>query len=314
MVGATDSMDFTLSNLSAGRLDRALAAALPELSRSQLQRLIEGGQVTVTGRAVTKPGFRLSGGEQVTVRVPPPAPSTAAAEDIPLDVVYEDNNVLVINKPAGMVVHPAAGHASGTLVNAVLGYDADLEGVGDERRPGIVHRLDKDTSGLILVAKKDAAHRHLQRQFAERKVDKVYLALLDGGPPTDVGRIDAPIGRDARDRQRMAIVAPDQGREAVTDFKVLERFDPRGGRQPYTWVEAHPHTGRTHQIRVHFSYLRCPIVGDTVYGRAQPTLPVNRHCLHAARLSVVLPGEREATTFEAPLPAEIEHLFDLVRG
>jgi 23S rRNA pseudouridine1911/1915/1917 synthase len=298
----------------AGRLDRELAQALSELSRSQVQHLIEDGQVTVDGRVVTKPGLKLAGGERVRVQVPPPAPSRAQPEDIPLDIVFENDDVLVINKPAGMVVHPAAGHATGTLVNAVLGYDADLEGVGDEQRPGIVHRLDKDTSGLILVAKNDRAHRHLQRQFAERKVVKVYLALLDGGPPTDVGRIDAPIGRDPRDRQRMAIVSPEHGRESVTDFKVLERFAPRGGRQPYTWVEAQPLTGRTHQIRVHFAYLRCPIVGDTVYGRAKPTLPIQRHCLHAARLSVVLPGNRKPTIFEAPLPAEIEHLFELVRG
>ncbi len=298
----------------AGRLDRALAHSLTDLSRTQLQRLIEDGQVTVDGHVVTKPGLKLDGGERVIVRVPPPAPSQAVAEDIPLDVIFENDDVLVINKPAGMVVHPAVGHTTGTLVNAVLGYDAELEGVGDEQRPGIVHRLDKDTSGLILVAKNDRAHRHLQRQFAERKVEKVYLALLDGGPPSDVGRIDAPIGRDPRDRQRMAIVPPDHGRESVTDFKVLERFAPRGGRQPYTWVEAHPLTGRTHQIRVHFAYLRCPIVGDTVYGRAKPTLPIQRHCLHAARLSVVLPGKRKPTTFEAPLPVEIERLFELVRG
>ncbi len=289
------------------RLDKVIAAALSELSRTQIQRLIDDGFVTLNGRAATKPGQRLERASTVEVRIPPAAPSRAQPEEIPLDIVFEDDDLIVIHKPAGMVVHPAAGHFQGTLVNAVLGYDPDLEGVGDEQRPGIVHRLDKDTSGLIVVAKNDQAHRELQRQFKEREVEKVYLALLDGRPPTDTGRIEAPIGRDAKDRKRMAVVPERRGRPAVTEYKVLEKFTA------HTLVEARLLTGRTHQIRLHFAYLKCPLVGDTVYGRRAPTLPLARHFLHAARLSLKLPGSGETKIFEAPLPPELARILNGLR-
>ncbi len=295
------------------RLDRLVAAAVPDVSRSQAQRLIEAGLVTVNGSVVVKASQAVPAGAELIVEVPAPAPATALAEDIPLDIIYEDGDVLVVNKPAGMVVHPAVGHASGTLVNAVLGHDPDLEGVGDEARPGIVHRLDKDTSGLILIAKNDRAHRDLQSKFADRRIVKIYQALLDGWPPTDTGRIEAAIGRDLKDRQRMAVVPAAKGRMAITEYKVLERFENRG-RGRHTWVEVNLLTGRTHQIRVHFAYLRCPITGDTVYGHAKPSLAVTRQCLHAARLTLTLPGKRKPVTFEAPLPPEIEHLFESLRG
>ncbi len=298
---------------SPDRLDRLIAAHVPDVSRNQAQRLIEGGNVTVNGVVVERPAYSVAAGAELVVDVPAPAPASAVAEDIPLDIIYEDDDVIVINKPAGMVVHPAAGHASGTLVNAVLGHDPELEGVGDEARPGIVHRLDKDTSGLILIAKNDRAHRDLQAKFADRRITKVYQALLDGWPPTDTGRIEAAIGRDLRDRQRMAVVPAAKGRMAITEYKVLERFETRG-RGRHSWVEVNLLTGRTHQIRVHFAYLRCPIVGDTVYGHAKPSLAIGRQCLHAARLTLALPGKRKPVTFEAPLPADMEHLFEFLRG
>ncbi len=302
-------VSFALAALAApaatgpDRLDRLIVAELPELSRTQVQRLIEDGFVTVDTIVITKPALRVVGPAQVQVRIPPAAPSSHLAEDIALDIIFENSDLLVINKPAGMVVHPAAGHNSGTLVNAVLGHDPDLEGVGDEQRPGIVHRLDKDTSGLILVAKNDLAHRELQRQFKEREVVKTYLALLDGRLPTDTGRIEAAIGRDIRNRKQMAIVSAAHGREATTEYKVVEQF------QAHTLVEAHPLTGRTHQLRLHFAYLRCPIAGDTIYGRRTSTVQLRRHFLHAARLSFTLPGSGEAVSFEAPLPPELQRVL-----
>lgn len=291
------------------RLDKILAAQLTELSRTQAQRLIEDGQVIVNGQTVTKPAFKLEHAALVQVTLPAPAPTSHQAEAIPLEVVFENDDILVINKPAGMVVHPAAGHASGTLVNAVLGHDPDLEGVGDETRPGIVHRLDKDTSGLIVVAKNDTAHRSLQRQFAERTIEKHYLALVDGFPPTDTGRIEAAIARDPQERKRMAVVSEARGgKPALTEYRVMEKF------KAHSLLECNLLTGRTHQIRLHLAYvLKCPIVGDTVYGRARPTLPAGRQFLHAARLTLTLPRTRKRQTFTAPLPAELEHLLELAR-
>jgi 23S rRNA pseudouridine1911/1915/1917 synthase len=282
------------------RLDKIIAAALGDLSRTHIQRLIEDGFVAVDGRVVTKPAYRLETPAAVQVRVPPPAPSSNRPEAIPLDILFENDDLLVVNKPAGMVVHPAAGHFAGTLVNAVLAHAPDLAGVGDEQRPGIVHRLDKDTSGLIVVAKNSAAHRDLQRQFKERSVEKMYQALLDGHPPSPTGRIEAAIGRDPRNRKRMAIVPESQGRPAVTEFRTRAEY------AAHTLVEAHPLTGRTHQLRLHFAYLRCPIVGDTIYGRRMPSLPLGRQFLHAARLSFDLPGSGRRMSFVAPLPSDLE--------
>jgi 23S rRNA pseudouridine1911/1915/1917 synthase len=291
----------TLDATCAGeRLDRALTEALGDLSRTQVQRLVEDGLVWVDGEVAGKAGLKLAGGERVVVRRPAPAPSRLEPEEIPLSIVYEDSDLMVVDKPAGMIVHPSAGHMRGTLAHAVLGHDPRIEGVGFEQRPGIVHRLDKETSGLIVVAKNDRAHRDLQRQFKARTVEKTYLALLDGRPPTDRGRIEAPIGRDPRDRKRMGVVPLDLGREAVTEYRVLEKF------QAHTLVEARPRTGRTHQIRVHFAFLGCPVAGDTVYGRKRSTVPLRRHFLHAAWLAFDLPGGRGRRTFEAPLPSELE--------
>jgi 23S rRNA pseudouridine1911/1915/1917 synthase len=207
-----------------------------------------------------------------------------------------------------MVVHPSAGHPCGTLVHAVLAHSPDIQGVGGELRPGIVHRLDKDTSGLILIAKNDQAHHWLQNQFRNRQVDKTYLALVDGAPPTRQGRIEAAIGRDPAHRKKMAVVPPGKGRPAASEYRTLEAF------HNHTFLEVHPITGRTHQIRLHLAYLNCPIVGDTVYGRKKPTLPLMRHFLHAARLSIQLQGEKAPREFEAPLPPDLQDVLDRLRS
>ncbi len=289
------------------RLDRFLTAQLDGASRSRVQVWIREGRVMVDGQVVTKTGFALEGQGTVTVDVPPVRETALQPEAIPLDVVFENDDLLVVNKPAGMVVHPAAGHERGTLVHAVLAHAPDMAGVGGEKRPGVVHRLDKDTSGLILFAKNDRAHQFLQAQFKDRRVEKVYLALVDGAPPTPTGRIEAPIGRDTTHRQRMRVVTMGKGREAVTVYHTLERFPA------HTLLEVHPLTGRTHQIRVHLAFLGCPVAGDRVYGRRKPTLPLARHFLHAARLTITLPGERAPRTFHAPLPPELEAVLCALR-
>ncbi|MFZ5923322.1 MAG: RluA family pseudouridine synthase [Chloroflexota bacterium] len=299
--------DFRYDKDSEGRLDHFLVECLPEFSRSRLQGLVKDGFVRVDGVTAKKSGQMIAPGSQVQVRIPPPAPTDLIPENIPLDVIFENGDLLVINKPAGMVVHPAAGHESGTLVHAVLGYDAGLEGIGGEERPGIVHRLDKETSGLILVAKNERAHRHLQDQFRLRKVEKIYLALVDGAPPTPSGRVEAPIGRDPSHRKQMAVLTPGKGREAVSEYLTLESFPH------HTLLEFHPLTGRTHQIRLHCAFLGCPIVGDSIYGRRHPTVDISRHFLHAHRLTIRLPGEKSPRTFEAPLPGELESVLEQLR-
>lgn len=288
------------------RLDKFLVKQLQEFSRSRIQGLIADGFVDVNGRAAKKAGQPLENGYQVTVRIPPPLPTDLVAEDIPLDIVFENDDLLVVNKPAGMVVHPAAGHANGTLVNAVLGYDPEIEGIGGEERPGVVHRLDKETSGLILLAKNERAHRWLQDQFRLRRVDKTYLALVDGRPPTPTGRVEAHIGRDPSHRKKMAIVPESRGREAISEYKTLESF------KEHTLLEFHPLTGRTHQIRLHCAFLGCPIVGDEIYGRKKPSVPIDRHFLHAYRLRIMLPGEIEPKFFEAPLPQDLQEVLTLL--
>jgi len=290
------------------RLDHFLVECLPEFSRSRLQGLIKDGFVAVDGLPAKKAGQKLEPGARVEVIVPPTAPSELVGEDIPLDIIFENDDLLVVNKPAGMVVHPAAGHETGTLVHAVLGYDPDIEGIGGEERPGVVHRLDKETSGLILLAKNDRAHRWLQDQFRLRKVEKTYLALVDGAPPTPSGRVEAPIGRDPSHRKKMAIMPPGKGREAVSEYITLESFEK------HTLLEFHPHTGRTHQIRLHCMFLGCPIVGDKIYGHRKQPLKLDRHFLHAFRLRILLPGEKDESMFEAELPDELSELLDELRS
>lgn len=300
-------MNFRFDQETPERLDKFLVGLLQEFSRSRIQGLIADGFVDVDGRAAKKAGQTLESGSNVTIRIPPSAPTELLAEDIPLAIIFENDDLLVINKPAGMVVHPAVGHSSGTLVNAVLGYDPDIEGIGGEERPGVVHRLDKATSGLILLAKNERAHRWLQDQFRLRKVDKTYLALVDGRPPTPSGRVDAHIGRDPSHRKRMAVVPESRGREAISEYKTLEEF------KSHTLLEFHPLTGRTHQIRLHCAFLKCPIVGDEVYGRKKPSIEIGRHFLHAFRLKIILPGEKDQRTFEAPLPDDLVKVLDALR-
>ena len=301
-------LNFRFEGQTPERLDKFLVELMQEFSRSRIQSLIADGLVEVDGRPAKKAGQILENGVQVSVRIPPPAPTDLVAENIPLDIVFENEDLVVVNKPAGMVVHPAAGHASGTLVNAMLGYDPDIEGIGGEERPGVVHRLDKETSGLILLAKNERAHRWLQDQFRLRKVEKTYLALVDGKPPTPSGRVEAYIGRDPSHRKRMAIVPESRGREAISEYRTLETF------RNHTLLEFHPLTGRTHQIRLHCAFLGCPIVGDMVYGRKKTTAAIRRHFLHAYRLRIVLPEEKEPRQFEASLPDELERVLVTLRA
>ena len=290
--------------LPGGRLDLALVVYVPDLSRTRIQRLIRSGLVKIDGLIITKPGFRLNGGEVVEILIPAPTPSTLQAEKIPIDIIFETEDLLLVNKPAGMVVHPSVGHDTGTLVHAALAHSPEMEGIGGEIRPGVVHRLDKDTSGLIILAKNDAALHELQKQFKDRSVEKVYLALVDGQPPTPSGRIEAHIGRDPRYRKRMAVVHSGKGREAITIYHTKESFSE------HSLLEVHPKTGRTHQIRVHLAYIKVPVVGDREYGRRRPTLPVERQFLHAVSLTIRLPGESTSRRFEAPLPSDLEAVLD----
>jgi 23S rRNA pseudouridine1911/1915/1917 synthase len=294
------------------RLDKFLAGRLPELSRSAAQRLIDDGQVTVDGEPV-KASHKVRAGDRIVVLLPGKESHELVPEAIPLDVVYEDAALIVVNKAAGMVVHPAPGHPGGTLVNALLAHCPELAVSGGER-PGIVHRLDRDTSGLILAAKSEKARRALQRQFKDRQVHKAYLALLEGHLQPAYGRIEAPVGRDPQHRQRMKVLAG--GREAITEYHVLEQFahptGPVAGE--YTLIEAEPITGRTHQIRVHLASIGHPVVGDAVYGRRKQRLPVSRQFLHARRLRFRHPQTGERLDLEAPLPEDLAQVLALLRG
>jgi 23S rRNA pseudouridine1911/1915/1917 synthase len=299
---------FAFDDSRPERLDKFLVRCLPDLSRSRLQGLIKEGRVSVNGTPVTKTGFDLEPGSEVQVDLPATQPVEIQPEAIPLNVIFENTDLVVVDKPAGMVVHPAAGHEGGTLVNAMLAHAPDMEGISGEQRPGVVHRLDKDTSGLILVAKNDRALHWLQDQFRLRNVRKVYVALSDGHPPTPQGRIEAAIGRDPSQRKRMAIVPDAKGRASASEYTVLEPM------AEHTLFEVYPETGRTHQIRLHLAFLGCPIVGDSVYGRRRPSLPISRQFLHAARLTILLPGESQPRTFESPLPDELQQVLQQARA
>lgn len=288
------------------RIDKYLTARLPDFSRSRIQALIKSGAVQVDQSVVQKAGFFVEEGQAVEIEIPQTAASTLIPEKIALKIVFENDDLAIIDKPAGMVVHPAAGHDSGTLVHAALAQFDDLQGIGGEYRPGIVHRLDKDTSGLIVIAKNERAHHWLQEQFRSRRVEKTYLALVDGKPPTPVGRVEAAIARDPSHRKKMAVVSDGKGKPAVTEYKTIHAYPH------HTLIEAHPFTGRTHQIRLHMAFLKCPITGDRVYGNAHPTVEINRHFLHAARLKITLPGELSASSFEAQLPDELKLVLEQI--
>jgi 23S rRNA pseudouridine1911/1915/1917 synthase len=303
VAAAPDTVSIT-ADLPGERLD-VLVSRAAGVSRAQARRLIEGGFVREGGRPRRKPGDKLRGGEALDVTLPPPESAVPEAEAIPLRIVYEDEYLLVVDKPAGMPVHPGPGHSGRTLVNALLAHCPDLPGIGGVQRPGIVHRLDKDTSGLIIVAKDDRTHIGLSRQLKDREIKKTYLALVEGDVTPPEALIDAPIGRDPNNRRRMMVRTKD-GREAQTRYRVRERFGA------FTLVEASPITGRTHQIRVHLASIGHPVVGDAVYGK--PSKLVSRQFLHAWRLEFRHPVTGAELSLEAPLAEDLQAALDQVRA
>ena len=288
------------------RLDAWLAGQLPDVTRSAAARLCEEGRVTAAGKPLAK-NYRLGGGEAVSVALPDPEPVDVAPQDIPLDVVYEDSDVIVVNKPKGLVVHPAPGHPDGTLVNALLHHCGDsLSGIGGEKRPGIVHRIDRDTSGLIIAAKNDFAHQKLSAQLQDHTLARTYECLAVGNFREDSGTVDAPIGRHPVDRKRMAVVRQG-GREAVTHWEVIARYPG------VTHLRCRLETGRTHQIRVHLAYIGHPILGDTVYGAKKPVAGLTGQCLHAVGLRFIHPRTGEPVELTCPLPEEFVRMLEKLR-
>lgn len=289
------------------RLDLWLAQKIPELTRSQAKKLIEEGLVQVEGR-VSKPAYKIGAGEKVVVQVPPPERLELVPEEVPFEILYQDRDLAVIVKPPGVVVHPAAGHFQGTLVHGLLKRLKDLSGIGGKLRPGIVHRLDKETSGLMVVAKNDPAHLALTRLFKSREIEKWYLALVHGVPEPRAGFIEVPVGRHPVHRKKMLAGAP-QGREAKTFYRVREAFSKTA------LLEVRPYTGRTHQIRVHLSFIGHPILGDPLYGGRRPQGPkAPRTMLHAWRLKFRHPLKDEVLAFEAPLPPDFKALLEELRS
>ncbi len=313
------------------RVDRFLASRLEDLSRSRIQTLIRAGHVSDRRGTIEDPGARVKPGDALTIEVPPPEPAEPVPEVMPLDAVFEDDHLIVIDKPAGLVVHPAAGHTSGTLVNALIAHcGASLSGIGGVMRPGIVHRLDKDTSGLLVVAKTDAAHQGLASQFAahgaDGRLERAYLAFAWGKFDRPQGTIDAPLGRSPRDRTRMAVVKGGQGRRAVTHYRVVETYQDTNGRIAVSQVRLALETGRTHQIRVHLAHAGHPLLGDPTYGsgfaasgrrlgpEARAALEkLGRQALHATFLAFEHPITGKRMEFETPLPADLLALRDALR-
>jgi len=303
------------SEMTGWRLDRALAAAIPTLSRERLKALISSGAVTLAGQLVRDPATRLTGACEVVVMIPRAAPPTNAAQDIPLAVVYEDEHLIVIDKPAGLVVHPACGNPDGTLVNALLHHcQGSLSGIGGVERPGIVHRIDKDTSGLMVAAKTDRAHTGLAAQFARHSIDRRYQAIVAGRPRPAAGRIETNLGRSPSNRKKMAVVGAGQGKHAVTHYATLTPLDGAA------LVECRLETGRTHQVRVHMTSIGHPLLGDPVYGRPDAglrnllsRLAFKRQALHAARLGFVHPVTSQSLAFDSNIPADMQDLFSHLR-
>jgi 23S rRNA pseudouridine1911/1915/1917 synthase len=312
MTGGSDIIDVALQPVHAGwRLDRALADALPTLSRERLKGLVKSGALERNGASVRDPALKVSGEEIFRLSLPRSVPAEAEAQDIPLKIVHEDEHLLVVDKPAGLVVHPAAGNLDGTLVNALLHHCAGrLSGIGGVARPGIVHRIDKDTSGLLVVAKTDVAHEGLARQFQAHSIERRYLAVVNGVPMAPEGKVDAPLARSVHDRKKIAIVGEGRGKRAVTHWKRLSV-----GRDS-ALVECRLETGRTHQVRVHMASLGHPLVGDPVYGRSHKGvaavakgLNFKRQALHAASLGFTHPVTRHRLSFDSPVPKDMQELF-----
>lgn len=294
---------FEVDTEEDARVDKYLAEQLPDISRSQIKRIIENKNVTLDGVIVEKAGTKAQPGSVIEIWVVQENDAGLIPEDMALDILFEDDHVIVIDKPAGMVVHPGAGNPDGTLVNGLLAHFPPIHAVGESDRPGVVHRLDKETSGVVIFAKTNKAYRWLVKEFKSHQVQKTYLALVDGHPPTPTGRIEAPVERDPRSRTRMSVGLQGQGKQAISEYFELQRFSK------HTYLEIHPITGRTHQIRVHLSYLGVPVVGDTLYGRRKASVPLDRFFLHAKLLSIRLPDDRSARSFEAPLPPELQKVL-----
>ncbi len=300
---------------SAMRLDAFVAGALPDVSRSQLKKLIDNGAITLDG-ATTKASTKLKGGETVQIVLPEPAPLETLPEDIPLQILYEDQDLIVIDKPAGMVVHPAVGHQTGTLVNALLYHCTDLAGIGGELRPGIVHRIDKDTSGVLVVTKNDKSHQHLAAQFKDHSVNRRYIALVYGNPGSSSGVIDQPIGRHPTQRKKMSGKAT-KNKRAVTHWKTLKQYNS----SRISLIELQLETGRTHQIRVHFAEANCPLIGDPLYGNRSRTIALKDmvlrnlidqllgQALHAKLLGFIHPTSKKYMEFSSPIPEPFQNII-----
>ena len=304
MIEDRELIELTASAQDAGKRLDAFVAAGSSLSRNAAQRLIEAGDILVNGREA-QAKTKLREGDEITVTPPPPSVTDTVPQDIPIEIVYQDEDIAVINKPKGMVVHPAAGNPDGTLVNAILFHIKDPSGIGGELRPGIVHRIDRMTSGLLVIAKNDAAHAFLSDELKTHAVSRVYFALCEGNFREDSGTVNAPIARHRTDRKRMAVIPG--GREAVTHWSVLERFGDM------TLLRVELETGRTHQIRVHMAHIKHPIVGDEVYGHAKNSLGIVGQALHAGELRLTHPRTGELQTFTAPLPEEFRAALDKLR-
>jgi 23S rRNA pseudouridine1911/1915/1917 synthase len=293
-----------LDQQKGDRIDKVISTLDEEWSRTQVQQWIKDGNVLVNGQKI-KTNYKCNINDEIEISIPDPELLDVIPEEMNLDIYFEDRDVLVVNKPSGMVVHPAPGHLTGTLVNGLMAHCKDLSGINGILRPGIVHRIDKDTSGLLMVAKNDMAHEKLVNQLVEKTVTRKYRAIVHGVIPHDFGTIDAPLGRDIRDRQSMTIV--DNGKHAVTHFHVIERF------KDFTFVECQLETGRTHQIRVHMKYIGYPLAGDPKYG-PKKTLDINGQALHAGILGFNHPRTNEYLEFEAPLPEEFEEVLEQLRN
>lgn len=300
-----EKMEHTILEQQKGdRIDKVISTLDEEWSRTQVQQWIKDGNVLVNGQKI-KTNYKCSLNDEIEISIPDPELLDVIPEEMDLEVYFEDKDVLVVNKPSGMVVHPAPGHLRGTLVNGLMAHCKDLSGINGVLRPGIVHRIDKDTSGLLMVAKNDMAHEKLVNQLVEKTVTRKYKAIVHGVIPHDFGTIDAPLGRDTRDRQSMTVV--DNGKHAVTHFQVIERF------KDFTFVECQLETGRTHQIRVHMKYIGYPLAGDPKYG-PKKTLDINGQALHAGVLGFNHPRTNEYIEFEAPLPVEFEEVLEQLRN
>lgn len=317
MLPGLSTINATIPDACAGaRLDKALAAVLPDLSRERIKALILEGQVlSQAGRTVSDPALRVASGQIFALHVPAPTEATAQPQDIALNVVYEDADLIVVDKPAGMVVHPAAGNADGTLVNALLHHCAgQLSGIGGVARPGIVHRIDKDTSGLIVAAKNDIAHEGLARQFKDHSIERRYAAIVSGRPIPPAGTVDQWIGRSDSDRKKMAVQPEGRGKHAVTHYRMLEVL------RDAALVECRLETGRTHQVRVHMAHIGHPLIGDPVYSKSKKhfksileTLHFDRQALHARTLGFIHPVSRNALAFESRIPADMQELLSQLR-